>query len=88
MGLGETRASGIADSKYKQLLEKFCYKGKERNRVVLERKIESQLCFVVVEFRTKRKDTGSPGLTELCRQDLEQQLHCIPGSESPNKKHT
>ena len=48
MGLGETRASGIADSKYKQLLEKFCYKGKERNRVVLERKIESQLCALLL----------------------------------------
>lgn len=48
MGLGETRASGIADSKDKQLLEKFCYKGKKRNKVVLERKIESQLCALLL----------------------------------------
>lgn len=48
MGLGETRASGISDSKDKQLLEKFCYKGKKRNKVVLERKIESQLCALLL----------------------------------------
>lgn len=36
MGLGETGASGIADSKYKQHLEEFCYKEKKRNEVVLE----------------------------------------------------
>lgn len=60
MGLGETRASGIADSKYKQLLEKFCYKGKERNRVVLERKIESQLCFVVVIAGAGISSDGRP----------------------------
>lgn len=48
MGLRETRASGIADSKYKQLMENFCYKGKKRNKVVLERKIESRVCALLL----------------------------------------
>ena len=36
-----------------------------------------------------REETRAPQVcTELCRQDLKQQLPCIPGSESPNETHT
>ena len=48
MGLRETGASGIADSKYKQLMENFCCKGKKRNKVVLEKKIESRVCALLL----------------------------------------
>lgn len=45
MGLGDLGPSRIADSKYKQLLEEFCCKGK---KIALEWNLVSQLCFVFV----------------------------------------